>query len=273
MALNLDSRFKLNNGIKIPVLGLGTWDLYGDDAYNAVQWALEAGYRLIDTAKIYANERPIGKALEDAKINREELFITSKVWETDFGYNSTLKAFEKSLNKLKLKYMDLYLIHWPQNKRIETWKALEKLYEDGNVLAIGVSNFTIKHLKELFNETSIIPAINQVEFSPFLYQKELLEFCTSNEIRLEAYSPLTRAKKLDNPVLREIGKKYQKSTAQVLLRWGLEHGIIEIPKSGNKHHIIENADVFDFELTKEEMSQINDLNENLRVTYDPATIQ
>ncbi len=269
----MDSTYTLNNGIKIPILGLGTWDLNGDTAVKAVKWAVEAGYRLIDTAQMYGNESAIGKAIKEVNIDREDLFITSKVWESNFGPKSTIRAFERSLEKLGLSYLDLYLIHWPQNNRMEAWKTLEKIYEEGKVRAIGVSNYTIRHLEELFEKSNLVPAVNQVEFSPFLYQKELLSYCKKKDIRVEAYSPLTRTRKFDNPILKEISTHHDKTPAQVLIRWGLQHGIVEIPKSSSKIHIIENSEVFDFELDDVEMAKLNDLDEGFRVTYDPETIK
>ena len=266
MKLNILTKVKLNNGVEMPILGLGTWTLSGKAAYQAVIWALEGGYRLIDTASIYGNERAIGKALKDTDIPRDEIFITTKVFEFDLGYEKTFLAFEKSLRKLGLSYVDLYLIHWPKTElRHESWEALEKLLKDDKTRAIGVSNYTIQHLTELFDRSDGLPCINQVEFSPFLYQKELLEFCESNDIFLEAYCPLTRAEKLDHPKLIEVAKKYNKTTAQILIRWGVQHNIIEIPKSGNQNHIIENADVFDFKIDTIDMKTLDNLNEDYRV--------
>ncbi len=272
MDLNINSTLKLINGIEIPILGLGTWMLTGNGAYQSVKWALESGYRLIDTATIYGNERKVGQAINDSGIPREEIFVTTKVWNDDQGYDNTISAFEKSLKRLKLSYIDLYLIHWPvTGLRRETWKALEKIYEDGKTRAIGVSNYTINHLIELLYTTSNIPTVNQVEFSPFLFQKDLLEYCNSRNIILEAYCPLTRARKLDHPLLKTIGKKHDKSPAQVLIRWGLQHGLIEIPKSSLKEHIHENANVFDIKLDDDDMNSLDILNEDFRVADDPNT--
>lgn len=269
MELSIDSRIELNNGIHIPIIGLGTWILNGKSAYNAVSWALELGYRLIDTATIYGNERKVGEAIKNSGVPREDVFITTKVWKSDQGYESTITTFDKSLKKLGLEYIDLYLIHWPVvGKTIETWKAMEKIYEDGKARAVGVSNYNIFFLSELFNNSNLIPAINQVEFSPFLYQEELLKVCDTHNIHLEAYSPLTRGYKLDHPKLVEIAQKYNKTVPQILIRWGLQHHIIEIPKSGNKTHIKENIDVFDFSLKDDEVSQLDNLNEDFRVVED-----
>jgi diketogulonate reductase-like aldo/keto reductase len=270
MKLNIDSKIKLNNGIEMPLLGLGTWNLFNEQAYNAILWALDLGYRLIDTAMIYSNETDIGKALKDTQIPRNEIFITTKVWNTDQGYENTLEAFGKSLKRLMLEYVDLYLIHWPATSlRNQTWEALEKLYKEGKIRSIGVSNYTIRHLKELLNITDITPAVNQFELSPFLYQKDLIDFCQKNRIAVEAYSPLTRGRKLDDGLLQALGKKYNKTSAQILIRWGLQQHFIEIPKSGSKEHLKENADIFDFSLDKEDMGRLNNLSENYRIGDDP----
>ena len=265
VTLSIKSTFPLNNGVSIPVLGLGTWDLRGREAYHATMWALQEGYRLIDTATLYGNEVEIGDAIRNSGIPREHIFLTTKVWDTDQGFDSTLTAFEKSLQRLHLEYVDLYLIHSPRGKRNETWRALEKIYRGGLARAIGVSNFTIQHLKELASISQTVPSVNQVEFSPFLYQKELLAFCHASHIVVEAYCPLTRANKLDHPQLATVGKRYGKSPAQVLLRWGLQHDVIQIPKSGNRNHIDENSDIFDFELNEKDMIELNSLHENFRV--------
>lgn len=272
--LTMNSTIELNNGVKIPIIGLGTAALFGKKAYQSVVWALESGYKIIDTASMYGNERNVGKAIQESGIPRDELFITTKVWETDQGYDNTIIALEKSLKKLKLSYIDLYLIHWPRsNLRNETWKALEKILEDDKARAIGVSNYTIRHLDTLFEIASTLPAINQVEFTPFLYQKELLNFCKNNKIVVGAYSSLTRGQKFDNSTLKSISLKYDKTPAQILIRWGLQHGIIQIPRSQSKQHIHENVDVFDFNMDNEGMELLNNLNEEFRLTEDPNTIK
>ncbi|TFF69451.1 MAG: aldo/keto reductase [Promethearchaeota archaeon] len=271
MTLKIDTQIELNNGVQIPIIGLGTWVLNGKEAYNAVSWALEMDYRLIDTATIYGNERKVGEAIKDSGIPRDEVFITTKVWKSDQGYDNTLRALEKSLKKLGIDYVDLYLIHWPvPGKTLDTWKAMEKIYEDGKARAIGVSNYNLHFLNQLLDNSEEVPAVNQIEFSPFLYQKELLEFCELKNIKVEAYSPLTRGKKLDNPKVLEIAQKYDKSAAQVLIRWGLQHQIIEIPKSGNKEHLKENINVFDFNLNTNDMQELDNLNKDLRVVEDPV---
>lgn len=272
--LTMNSTIELNNGVKIPIMGLGTAALFGKKAYQSVVWALESGYKMIDTASMYGNERNVGKAIQESGIPRDELFITTKVWETDQGYDNTIIALEKSLKKLKLSYIDLYLIHWPRsNLRNETWKALEEILEDDKARAIGVSNYTIRHLETLFEIASTLPAINQVEFTPFLYQKELLNFCKNNKIVVGAYSSLTRGQKFDNSTLKSISLKYDKTPAQILIRWGLQHGIIQIPRSQSKQHIHENVDVFDFNIDNEGMELLNNLNEEFRLTEDPNTIK
>ncbi len=273
MDLNINSTQKLNNGVDIPCLGLGTWDLRGREAYKAVLWSLDLGYRLIDTATLYGNENEIGEALKDTNIPREEIFLTTKVWNTDQGYNNTLNAFEKSLKRLKVDYIDLYLIHWPvSGLRNDTWKALEKIYEGGKARSVGVSNFTSQHLKELLESSETTPAVNQIEFSPFLFQKELMDYCKANKIVVEAYTPLTRGRRFGNIIVKGLAQKHKKTPAQILIRWGLQHEIIEIPKSGNKQHLRENAEVFDFTLDLEEMSQLDELNENYRLVDDPHLI-
>ena len=245
----------------------------GQECVNAVTWALEAGYRHIDTAKTYGNEKEVGEAVRNSGIKREDLFITTKLWNEDHGYDSALKAFDKSLKTLNVDYIDLYLIHWPvKEKRKDSWKAFEKIYESGYCKSIGVSNYMINHLEELFSYANIIPAINQVEFSPYAYHKELLNFCIKNKIILEAYSPLTRMNKLGDPKLKEIATKYEKTTAQILIRWAIDHDLVVIPKSARKERIIENANVFDFELDKDDLKILDNLNEDYRVAWDPTKI-
>ncbi|MCR8996185.1 aldo/keto reductase [Brevibacillus sp. 7WMA2] len=275
MAKNLQDTTALHNGIKMPWFGIGVFKVEeGSELVAAVKSAIKHGYRSIDTAAIYGNETSVGQAIhegiQEANISREDLFVTSKVWNADLGYEATLAAFETSLNKLGLEYLDLYLIHWPvKGKYKEAWRALEKLYKDGRVKAIGVSNFQIHHLEDLMGEAEIKPMINQVEFHPYLTQKELITFCRTHDIQMEAWSPLMQGQLLDNPVLQEIADKHGKTVAQVILRWDLQHGVVTIPKSTKEHRIVENASVFDFELTQEEMNRIDALNQNHRVGPDP----
>ncbi|MBA4531638.1 aldo/keto reductase [Brevibacillus halotolerans] len=275
MAKNLQDTTALHNGIKMPWFGIGVFKVEeGSELVAAVKSAIKHGYRSIDTAAIYGNETSVGQAIhegiQEANISREDLFVTSKVWNADLGYEATLAAFETSLNKLGLEYLDLYLIHWPvKGKYKEAWRALEKLYKDGRVKAIGVSNFQIHHLEDLMGEAEVKPMINQVEFHPYLTQKELITFCQAHDIQMEAWSPLMQGQLLDNPVLQEIADKHGKTVAQVILRWDLQHGVVTIPKSTKEHRIVENASVFDFELTQEEMDRIDALNQNHRVGPDP----
>ncbi|WP_432680808.1 aldo/keto reductase [Bacillus velezensis] len=275
MTTHLQAKATLHNGVEMPWFGIGVFKVEeGAELVNAVKTALVHGYRSVDTAAIYRNEEGVGEGirqgLQEAGLKREDIFVTSKVWNADLGYEETLKAFDTSLEKLGLDYLDLYLIHWPvEGKYIDAWRALETLYRDGRIKAIGVSNFQIHHLKHLMKETEIKPMINQVEYHPRLTQKELLAFCTEQGIQLEAWSPLMQGQLLDHPVLQEIAEKYGKSAAQVILRWDLQNGVITIPKSTKKHRIEENANVFDFELSADDMKRIDDLNENLRVGPDP----
>ncbi len=258
----------------MPVIGLGVWQAKGDEAVQAVEWALEAGYRLIDSAKIYGNEREVGRAIRRSGIKREELFVTTKLWNSDQGYESAMRAFDVSLEALGLDYIDLYLIHWPISQfRKESWRALERIASSGRCRAIGVCNYTIEHLEELRKYSTIKPAINQVEFHPFLYQNELLEYCQKNNIQLEAYSPLVHGERLSDVRITEIAKRNNKSNAQVMLRWGIQHGTVVIPKSINSNRIKENIDIFDFELGKEEMQILDSLNEDFRTCWDPTDVK
>jgi diketogulonate reductase-like aldo/keto reductase len=253
----------LNNGVEIPWLGFGVFQLEpGEVTELAVSKALEVGYRSVDTASIYENEASVGKAVKESGIPREEIFITTKVWNTEQGYQSTLNAFEDSRKKLDVDYVDLYLVHWPVIGRyVETWKALEKLYKDGIVRAIGVSNFQIPDLQEILDICEIKPVLNQVELHPVFRRAELHQFCARNQIQMEAWAPLHQGQALDIPVIVNIAKKYGKSPAQVLIRWDLDIEVVTIPKSVTPQRIAENADVFDFELSPEDLAAIAALNE------------
>jgi diketogulonate reductase-like aldo/keto reductase len=271
MPNSISDKTALNNGVKMPWFGLGVYKAEeGQEVENAVKEAIKAGYRSIDTAAFYDNEVGVGKAIKDSGVPREELFITTKVWNDDQGYEATLKAFENSRKKLDLEYVDLYLIHWPvTGKYKDTWKALEKLYKDGLVKAIGVSNFKESHLQELMAESEVKPTVNQVEFHPYLTQKGLLQFSKENDIQLEAWRPLTKGKIFTEPIIVELSEKYDKTPAQIVLRWDLQVGVVTIPKSVNEARIRENADIFDFELSHEDIEKIDELNEDRRLGADP----
>ena len=266
----------LHNGVKMPWLGLGVWMAAdGEEVQRAVRWAIEIGYRHIDTAAVYRNEVGVGQAIKDSGIARDELFVTTKVWNADQGYETTLAAFDESMKKLQLDYLDLYLIHWAvPGKYLETWRALEKLYRDGRVRAIGVANFMPEHLQDVMDHSEVKPMVDQVEFHPLLTQRPLLEFCRANQIQLEAWSPLFRGGEvLSDPAIVEIAKTHGKTPAQVILRWDLQQGVITIPKSVHKERIQENSEVFDFTLSAEEMDRIAALDANRRaIDYDPYNV-
>ncbi|WP_179295640.1 aldo/keto reductase [Bacillus sp. FJAT-45350] len=261
----------LANGVKMPWLGLGVYKAEeGKEVEEAVKIALQAGYRSVDTAMIYQNEEGVGKGIRDSGVNRDEIFVATKVWNTDQGYEETLQAFEESRQKLGLDVIDLYLVHWPvEGKYKETWRALEKLYKDGKVRAIGVSNFQIRHLEDLIKDAEIKPMVNQVEFHPNLTQKELLNFCKKEQIQLEAWRPLTQGKLFTDPVVMALAEKYSKTPAQILLRWNLELEVVTIPKSVNKERITANADIYSFSLETEDIEQLDNLNKNERYGPDP----
>ena len=270
MKWSLDSTVELLNGVGMPRLGLGVYRAKeGEEVENAVLTALKVGYRSVDTASIYKNEAGVGRAIRASGVPREQVFVTTKVWNRDQGYDSTIRAFEESLSCLGMDYVDLYLIHWPvKEKYKETYRAMEELYEQGRVRAIGVCNFQIHHLEDLMGSCRIKPMVNQVELHPLLTQKPLLEFCRKEGIQVESWRPLMDGK-LDLPLLQELAAKYGKTPAQIVIRWHLQHGLVTIPKSVRESRIRENADVFDFELEPEDMNRIDDLNENRRTGPDP----
>ncbi len=270
----IETRVTLNSGVKMPWLGLGVYQASaGQGTQKAVEAAFGYGYRLVDTARIYGNEKDVGVAVRQSGLPRDEVFVTTKLWNSDHGYDSTLHAFQESLRRLGLTYVDLYLIHWPQpGLRSETWKAMIKLLKEGKARSIGVSNYTIGHLKELLGSSDVVPDVNQVEFHPFLYQSDLLEFCEKNKIQLEAYSPLTRGQRLDHPTIKSLATKHGRTPAQLLVRWCLQHNVVAIPKTSRKERILENSKVFDFELKTEEMLQLDSLSEDMRTNWDPTNV-
>ena len=268
----MNNSTKLNNGIPMPLLGLGVYDMYKAEAEKAVEDALRVGYRLIDTASMYENEIEIGNAIKNTGLDRKEIFLTTKLNNTDHGYDQALKAFDDSLKKLDQDYVDLYLIHWPiKEGRAASWKALEKLYEDKRVKAIGVANYNIALLEELKSTANIVPAVNQIEFSPWLFQEDLLAYCKAAGIQVQSYSPITRGLKFSDERLVLLCKKYNKTPAQIVLNWHLQHGISTIPKSSKKERLIENFEATSFTLSSEDVKIMNGFNENFRICDDPQT--
>lgn len=234
--------------------------------------ALRLGYRHIDTARVYGNERDVGVAMRESGVPRAQVFVTTKLWNDDQGYDSALRAFDASLSWLELEYIDLYLLHWPvPRKRLESWRALEKLLSDGRVRAIGVSNFMVRHLEELLAHAKVVPAVDQIEVSPFLQQRDVRACCAEHGIAVEAYSPLTKGKRLPHPVVADVARRVGRSSAQVLLRWGLQHGLVVLPKSTHAERLAENAAVFDFELPPDEMARLDALEEGLVTGWDPRS--
>ena len=261
--------FKLSNGVEIPVLGFGTWQVKGEDCYNAVTEALKVGYRHIDTAWIYRNEKEVGRAIKDSGIDRNELFITTKCWNDHRGYENTLNAFKESCDNLQVDYLDLYLLHWPKKLDKDSWKAMEELYKSGKIRAIGVSNYHQNHLEDLYTTCTIKPMVDQVEFHPKLTQASLIEFLRKENIQMESWSPLMRGAVLDIPLLQELSSKYNRSITQIVLRWNIQKGVVVIPKSVTPSRIKENFEIFDFKLEDEDIIKIDALNENIRTGADP----
>lgn len=263
----------LNNGVEIPQVGLGVYKVPSELIVKNVQTALTLGYRQIDTASFYENEVGVGEAIRNASIPREELFITTKVWNDQHGYEQTKQAFAESLGKLDLDYLDLYLIHWPMpDTFVDTWKALEEIYRAGKVRAIGVSNFLPHHLEKLLTVAEIKPVINQIEQHPKLSQEETVAYCQANHIAIQSWSPLGKANYLDDPTLLEVAQKHAKSPAQIILRWHIQQDFIVIPKSLQEERQIENINIFDFSLTNEEMKAIHQLDEGYRLGTHPDEI-
>ncbi|MFN7118918.1 MAG: aldo/keto reductase [Saprospiraceae bacterium] len=260
----------LNNGITMPLLGLGVYNMYHTEAEAAVEKALEIGYRLIDTAALYNNESEIGNAIRRSQVPRNAIFLTTKVGNNDQGYDNTLRAFDISSKKLNADYIDLYLVHWPiKATRRETWQALERLYQEKRVRAIGVANYLVPFLEELKTYAEVVPTVIQVEFSPYLFLADLLQMCKKSGIVLQAYSPLVRGQKMDDPKLLHLAKRYDKTPAQMILRWAIQLGVSTIPKSSNPQRLQENFDIWDFAISPEDMLQLNHFNENYRVVDDP----
>lgn len=256
----LEKTIKLNNGVEMPRLGIGVWKIENSKTSQVISWALKFGYRLIDTAKVYGNEDGVGHGIIKSGVPRKEIFVTTKL--SIYDLLQPEKYFEESLEKLKLEYVDLYLIHHPFIGWQKAWKGLETIYKTGKARAIGVSNFNIEHLEELKKISNITPMVNEVELTPFLYRKELIDYCQGRGIAVDAYSPLSCGKYLDNSTILNIANGYHKSPAQIMIRWGLQHGLIIIPKSETESHIKENLNVFDFEIKKTDMEKLDMLNKN-----------
>ena len=258
----------------MPSRGLGVWQVSpGRPTEEAVGHALEMGYRLIDTAKLYRNERSVGKAIREGPVDRSEVFVTTKLWNSDHGYESTLRAFGKSQDRLGIGPVDLYLIHWPvEGRRMESWRAMETLLADGSCRSIGVSNYMTRHLEELLAASEVTPAVNQIELSPYNFRSRqgVVEFCRAKGIQVEAYSPLTKGHRLRDPRLLEIGSRYGKTSAQVLLRWGYQRDLVVIPRSSKRQHIEENFGIDDFDLSDEDMGQLDAFDQNLATGWDPT---
>jgi 2,5-diketo-D-gluconate reductase A len=275
--------FRLNTGSQIPKIGFGTWEVAPEDVTDAVSSALKAGYRLIDTAQMYNNEEGVGKSIRESGIERNDIFLTTKLHPNSYGHQSALEAFEASLSRLGLEYVDLYLMHWPApfgssdagtNSRLrkETWHAFEEIHKSGRAKSIGVSNFVVHHLEELMQYANVLPAVDQIELHPFVYeeQRPIVEACQKYEIVVEAYSPLSRGGRINDPVVGKIAEAHNVTNAQVLIRWAIQHDTVPLPRSTNPEHITENFKVFDFELTADDMHTLNGLTDgSARVAPDP----
>ena len=270
--MDMNTTLTLNNGVEIPILGYGTFKIDIEATKEAVTAAIKAGYRHIDTASYYKNEAGVGAAVRESGLNRADFFVTTKVWMDDLGYDKTMKSFEASLKEMQMDYMDLFLIHWPRPLGAESWKAMEKLYADGQIRAIGVCNYSPELLEDLIQQSDIVPAVNQVELHPGLQQEDLVKYCNSRNIRVEAWSPIMKGQVMDMPVLKELGDKYGKSPVQITLRWHLQRGIIVIPKTVTPSRMKDNSNIFDFELDDSEMSRIAELDSNKRLGFPPEYI-
>lgn len=268
--MNINSKQNLNDGTSIPRLGFGTWKILGEDAYNSVRWALDAGYRHIDTAQFYQNESEVGRAVRESGVKREDIYVTSKLQLSEFGRDRANAALDVSLQKLDIGYLDLFLLHWPvKDLYVETWNSLEKALKSDSLKSLGVSNFTEMHIDDLLSNSDLKPVVNQVELHPFLYQKELQKHCESHDIYIEAYSPLTQGDALNDHRFIEIADRYGKSVAQLLIRWSLQNGYIVLPKSSNQSRIQQNADVYDFEISEVDMSTINSFSMDKHYSWNP----
>jgi len=272
MALTITSTAALRGGVQIPLLGLGVYQSRpGEETRRAVEAALVVGYRHVDTARAYGNERDVAEGIAASGVPRDEVFVTTKLWNSDQGYDETLRACDASLARLGAERVDLYLVHWPVQKlRNDTWRAMEKLKRDGKARAIGVSNYTVRHLEELLARANEPPSVNQVELHPFLQQRELVEFCRKSGIVVEAYAPLVKAQRMDHPVLRRLARKHQATPAQVLVRWALQLGYVVLPKSVQPERIRENAEVYRFELDADDLAAMERLDEGYRTSWDPT---
>ncbi|MGM0640311.1 MAG: aldo/keto reductase [Thermotogota bacterium] len=269
---SIKSTFKLKNGIDIPVLGLGTYKAHGDELISAILEAIKMGYRSIDTASFYENEEEVGKAIKASDVERKDIFLTTKVWNDEQGYDETLKAFDRSIGRLNVDYIDMYLIHWPVSGKFkQTWRALESLYEQSAVRSIGVCNFLEHQLRDLMSSANVPPMVDQIEHHPELVQPSLRDFLKDNHIQQEAWSPIMRGGVIEIPQIVEIAKKYHKTPAQVVLRWDIQNGVVTIPKSVHKDRIKENSEIFDFELTEAEMKMIDELDKDKRTGPDPKS--
>lgn len=262
---------KLSNGVDIPSIGFGTYKLGEEqEVRDKVKLALKLGYRQIDTASFYGNEEGVGKGIAESGVDRKDIFLVTKLWNDEHGYEETINAFNKSIKRLGVDYLDLYLIHWPNKLNSETWRAFEDLYKEGKVRAIGVCNFKIGHLEELKKTAKIMPMVNQIEIHPCKTQKDMIEYCNKNNIQVVAWGPIMRGKIFSLPLMLELSEKYNKSIAQITLRWHIQNGVIPIPKSSNEERIKANLDIFDFNISSEDIKKIDELNVNEDISGVPA---